>query len=172
VPVNKAGLVNEVKGRLGVSTAKARTMVDAVLEEIASAVAQGEAITMRGFGFTPESDRTWAAATDAVTKPKAEGRARKAAARKTVRAAEPVAPTEPQLVPYEPMHDPAADALVAVAAEQSRPEMVAEPFDESSRVVATMPEPELQEEPDTLAYSTGEADTDESIGDLTGGEPR
>jgi hypothetical protein len=70
------------------------------------------------------------------------------------------------------MHDPAADALVAVAAEQSRPEMVAEPFDESSRVVATMPEPELQEEPDTLAYSTGEADTDESIGDLTGGEPR
>jgi nucleoid DNA-binding protein len=182
VPVNKAGLVNEVKGRLGVSTAKARTMVDAVLEEIASAVAQGEAITMRGFGFTPESDKAWAAATDSVTKPKAKSQAKKTAARTPARARteaaaparteeQPAAPTEPEVVPYEPMHDPAADAIAAVAAEQSRPEMVAEPFDESTRVVPTMPEPELLAEPDTLAYSTGDADTDESIRDLTSGDP-
>ncbi|MDX6202810.1 MAG: Bacterial DNA-binding protein [Frankiales bacterium] len=178
--MNKAGLVNEVKARLGVSTAKARTMVDAVLEEIASAVAQGEAITMRGFGFTPESDKAWAAATDSVTKPKAKSQAKKTAARTPARARteetapaqaeEPVAPTEPQVVPYEPMHDPAADAVAAAAAEQSRPEMAAEPFDQSTRVVPTMPEPELLAEPDTLAYSTGDADTDESIRDLTGGE--
>jgi hypothetical protein len=60
--------------------------------------------------------------------------------------------------------------VAAAAAEQSRPEMAAEPFDQSTRVVPTMPEPELLAEPDTLAYSTGDADTDESIRDLTGGE--
>jgi nucleoid DNA-binding protein len=176
--VNKTGLVNEVKDRLGVSTARARTMVEAVVEEIASAVAQGEAVTMRGFGFTPESDKTWAAATDSVTGPKAGSKAKKAVARKTAApatspaattapAAEPVMPTEPQVVPYEPMHDPAADALAAVAAEQARPEMVAEPFDQSTRIVPTMPEPELLEAPDTLAYSSGDADPDETIGERT-----
>jgi hypothetical protein len=66
------------------------------------------------------------------------------------------------------MHDPAADALAAVAAEQSRPEMVAEPFDESTRVVPSMPEPELLAAPDTLAYSSGDADPDETIGERTG----
>jgi nucleoid DNA-binding protein len=170
--VNKTGLVNEVKDRLGVSTAKARTMVDAVVEEIAAAVAQGEAITMRGFGFTPESDKTWAAATDSVTRPKAGSRAKKTAARRIAPApapaAEPATPIEPNVVPYEPMHDPTADALAAVAAEQSRPEMVAEPFDESTRVVPSMPEPELLEAPDTLAYSSGDADPDETIGERTG----
>jgi hypothetical protein len=186
VPVNKTGLVNEVKDRLGVSTARAKTVVDAVFDEIAAALAQGEAITLRGFGFTPDSDKAWAAATDQVAKPKPAakqasakqapakkaaangGPAKKAAARP--RAAEPVAvaPVEPHVVPYEPMHDPAADAAAAAAAEQARPELVAEPWDESTRVVASMPEPELLAEPDTLAYSSGEADTDESIGDLTG----
>jgi nucleoid DNA-binding protein len=183
VPVNKTGLVNEVKDRLGVSTAKAKTIVEAVVGEIASAVAQGEAITMRGFGFTPESDKNWAAATDKVTKPSAGKPAKKAAARKLAApaapaaevapaesnvAAEPTTPTEPHIVPYEPMRDPDADALAAVAAEQARPELVAEPFDESTRVVSTMPEPELLEEPDTLAYSSGDADPDETIGERTG----
>lgn len=165
--MNKTGLVNEVKDRLGVSTAKARTMVDAVVGEIAAAVAQGEAITLRGFGFTPESDKTWAAATDSVSAPKKSGPARKTAARRSAPTPEPAAPTEPHLVPYEPMHDPVADALAAVAAEQSRPEMVAEPFDESTRVVPTMPEPELLAAPDTLAYSSGDANPDETIGERT-----
>jgi nucleoid DNA-binding protein len=175
VPVNKTGLVNEVKDRLGVSTAKAKTIVEAVVEEIASAVAQGEAITMRGFGFTPESDKNWAAATDKVTKPGAGTPAKKAATRKLAAPAAPAAepttsaaPTEPHIVPYEPMRDPDADAIAAAAAEQARPELVPEPYDESSRVVSTMPEPELVAEPATLAYSSGDADPDETIGERTG----
>jgi nucleoid DNA-binding protein len=174
VPVNKTGLVNEVKDRLGVSTAKAKTIVEAVVEEIASAVAQGEAITLRGFGFTPESDKNWAAATDKVTKPGTGTPAKKAATRKLAAspavdvAPTPAEPTEPHVVPYEPLRDPDADALAAVAAEQARPEQVAEPYDESTRVVSTMPEPELLQEPDTLAYSSGDADPDETIGERTG----
>lgn len=190
--MNKTGLVNEVKDRLGVSTAKARTIVEAVVGEIASAVAQGEAITMRGFGFTPESDKNWAAATDKVTKPTARKPAKKAAPRQLAApAAAPLAdagsapaesttqttaagpttaaaPSEPHIVPYEPVRDPDADALAAVAAELARPEPVAEPFDQSTRIVSTLPEPELVEEPDTLAYSSGDADPDETIGERTG----
>jgi hypothetical protein len=181
VPVNKTGLVNEVKDRLGVSTAKAKTIVEAVVEEIAAAVAQGEAITMRGFGFTPESDKNWAAATDKVTKPGAGPAAKKAAARRLAAPAappttsaepttpaEPATPTEPHVVPYEPLRDPDADAIAAAAAEQARPELVPEPYDESTRIVSTMPEPEMLAEPDTLAYSSGDADPDETIGERTG----
>jgi len=64
------------------------------------------------------------------------------------------------------MHDPAADALAAVAAEQSRPPVVAEP-DLTERIVATQPEPALVEQPDTVVYSSGTASTDETIGELT-----
>ena len=184
--MNKTGLVNEVKDRLGVSTAKAKTVVDAVFDELGAALAKGEAITLRGFGFTPESDKNWAAATDSVKAPakssnksssaksssakataakSAEARAKTSAASRPV---EVVPATEPQLVPYEPMHDPAADALAAVAAEQARPQMTSDPYDQSTRVVATMPEPELLAEPDTLAYTSGDADPDETIGERTG----
>jgi nucleoid DNA-binding protein len=229
VPVNKTGLVNEVKTQLGVSTAKARSLVDTVFEEMAAAVRHGDAITLRGFEFTPESDEPAAAdgakpqarktastaraadstgdetGTDAAagsSRPRknaaSRGRASKEAAstsrpRKDVASPArprkrpapaapartatgssptavnpPAAPQEPQVVPYEPLRDPVEDALAAVAAEQSRPEPAADPIGESPRVISTMPEPELQAAPDTLAYSSGEADTDESIGELTG----
>jgi hypothetical protein len=221
LPVNKTALVNEVKERLGVSTARARSVVDTVLDEMQAAMAQGQKVTLRGLGvleqvkdgtstvlgFTPAKAlaETWKDATDdpgprqtkpAASKPAAsKAAASKAAAskapaskaaapkaaatrtatkksapaaRKTASAAPPVEPTEPNVVPYEPMHDPVADALAAVAAEQSRPELPPQAIGISPRVVSTMPEPELQAEPDTLAYSSGEADTDESIGDLTG----
>lgn len=72
------------------------------------------------------------------------------------------------MVPYEPMHDPAADALAAVAAEQSRPAVVVEDVP-TERVVATQPEPPLVEQPDTVVYSSGDADTTETIGELTQG---
>jgi hypothetical protein len=66
------------------------------------------------------------------------------------------------------MHDPALDALAAVAAEQSRPLVASEP-DLSERLVATQPEPELVGQPDSVVYSSGGADTVETIGELTGG---
>ncbi len=181
--MNKTGLVNEVKSQLGVSTAKAKSLVDAIFDEMAAALSHGEAITLRGFGFTPDSDRAWQAATDTVSKPRgsadkttgskasesksASGSASGSASEPTAHRPAVAAPVEPHLVPYEPMHNPVEDALAAVAAEASRPEMVADPIGETSRVIASMPEPELIAAPDTLAYSSGSADTDETIGELT-----
>src|SRR5205823_3765 len=67
--------------------------------------------------------------------------------------------------PYEQPRDLAAESMAAAEAEQERPLQPDEPID--LRVLPTMPEPELQAEPATLAYSSGDADTDETIGDLT-----
>jgi hypothetical protein len=68
------------------------------------------------------------------------------------------------VVPYEPVHDPLADAVAAAQAEQDRPAVETEPV---GRLLAAQPEPALEIEPDTVAYSSGDADTDETIGDLT-----
>ena len=151
--MNKSDLVDEVKSRLDVSGRRARTLVDAVLEEMRNAVAEGQSLTLRGLGFTPDKElaEVWA---DATERPD--------------RATTVAKPTEPELVPYEPARDPAADALAAVAAEQARPVGVDEPVD--LRVLPTMAEPELLAEPDTLVYTSGDADTDETIGDLTAGQ--
>jgi Bacterial DNA-binding protein len=147
--VNKTGLVDEVRDRLGVSATRAKALVDAVIAEMRSAVAEGQSLTLRGLGFTPDQQLrdTWAAATDSPD--------------------QVAVPMEPAVVPYDPPRDPEADAIAAVAAEQGRPVQPEEPVD--VRLVATMPEPELPAEPATLAYSSGEADTDESIADLVAG---
>jgi nucleoid DNA-binding protein len=143
--VNKSGLVDEVKDKLDVSRSRAKDLVDAVLEEMRNAVAEGQSLTLRGLGFTPDKQlvETWAKATDRP---------------------EVVTTTEPTVVPYDPPRDPDADAVAAAAAELRRPQLPEEPVD--LRILPTMPEPELQAEPAALAYSSGDADTDETIGDL------
>jgi hypothetical protein len=143
--VNKSGLVNEVKDTLDVSRSRAKDLVEAVLEEMRNALAEGQSLTLRGLGFTPDKQltETWANATD---RPDA------------------VTPTEPTVVPYDPPRDPDADAIAAAEAELRRPAQPEQPID--LRIVPTMPEPELLAEPATLAYSSGDADTDETIGDL------
>jgi len=148
--VNKAGLVDEVKDRLDVSRRLAKELVDAVLEEMRSAVAEGQSLTLRGLGFTPDEElrKVWSQATERPDSP-----------------APVQAPTQPETVPYEPQPDPDGDALAAVAAEQSRPVQPA--VDTDGPLVRGMPEPELVTEPDTLAYSSGDATTDETIGELT-----
>lgn len=72
------------------------------------------------------------------------------------------------MVPYEPLRDPAVDAIAAVAAEESRPAVDVE-TDETERLLPTQPEPEIAAEPDTVVYSSGDADTVETIGELTQG---
>lgn len=142
--------MDEVKERLDVTSKRARTLVEAVIDEMRHAVAEGQSITLRGLGFTPDKElrETWAAATD--------GPDHAAVA------------TDPAVVPYDPSRDPDADAIAAAAAEQGRPVQPEEPTE--ARLLPTMPEPELLAEPSTLVYSSGDADTDESIGDLLAGQ--
>jgi nucleoid DNA-binding protein len=143
--VNKSGLVDEVKNTLDVSRSRAKDLVEVVLEEMRNAVAEGQSLSLRGLGFTPDKQLV-------ETRAKAPDRPEVATG------------TEPTVVPYDPPRNPDADAVAAAAAELSRPPQPQEPID--LRIVPTMPEPELIAEPAALAYSSGDADTDESIGDL------
>ena len=200
--MNKSGLVDEVKERLGVSAARARALVDAVLEEMQDALARGQKVTLRGLGvlelvedgtgtvlrFEPAralseaTDRGTGTSTPAKKAPakkapvknapakktpatKEAAKARKAAARKAAPVPPPVA-TEPQVVPYEPLHDPAADALAAVAAERRRPVVSAEP-EPTDPLLPGDVVPPVDEQPDTLVYTSGDAATNETIGELT-----
>ena len=92
--MNKSGLVDEVKNTLDVSRSRAKDLVEVVLEEMRNAVAEGESLSLRGLGFTPDKQlvETWAKATD-----RPEG----------------ATPTEPTVVPYDPPRDPDADAVAA-----------------------------------------------------------
>jgi hypothetical protein len=148
--MNKSSLIGEVKDRLDVTGARAKTLVEAVLDEMRHAVEQGQSLTLRGLGFTPDRELrdTWAAATE-----------------RPDTAPAPDAVHEPTVVPYDPPRDPLADAVAAAAAEQGRPHQPEVVVD--LRVLPTMAEPELLAKPATLAYSSGEADTDETIADLT-----
>ena len=223
--MNKSGLVDEVKERLGVSAARARTLVDAVLEEMQEALARRQKVSLRGLGVLElvedgtgtvlrfEPARALSEATDrgtgtsvpakkapvkkapakktpatkgaAKTAPARKAPAKKAPAKKApakkapakkapakkapAKKAAPVPPpvaTEPQVVPYEPLHDPAADALAAVAAEQRRPVVSAEP-DLTDPLLPGEVVPPVDEQPDTLVYTSGDAATNETIGELT-----
>lgn len=236
--MNKSGLVNAVKDQLGVSTGRAKAIVDAVLEEVENAVAAGQKVSLRGLGvfervsegsvpvpvFRPAKALTDAAAgaaggiagaaggiagaaggiaeaagnvarrlrgqddeaptpvrdddpptsadagTSAATAfrpargkppgapatrpaagraaPAKKSAARKTAAKKAAGRPGPSSGTTPEVVPLEPLHDPAADALAAVNAELARPvpgEVAAGPA--SNDVELAGPE-----EPDTVVY--------------------
>jgi DNA-binding protein HU-beta len=55
--VNKSELAGAIAGRLGVSRKDATAAVDAVLEEITTAVAQGEKVSLTGFGVFDKKER-------------------------------------------------------------------------------------------------------------------
>ncbi|MGH3430707.1 MAG: HU family DNA-binding protein [Mycobacteriales bacterium] len=55
--VNKAELAGAIAGRLGVSRKDATAAVDAVFDEITSAVAKGEKVSLTGFGVFDKKER-------------------------------------------------------------------------------------------------------------------
>jgi len=48
--MNKAELVNEVSGEVGLSKRETRKVVDAIIETIGDTLAKGEKVTLVGFG--------------------------------------------------------------------------------------------------------------------------
>ena len=143
--MNKSGLVDEVKDRLDVSRSRAKTLVETVLDEMRNAVAEGQSLSLRGTGL----------------------HARQAARRDLGQRDRPTcepAPTEPDRRPVRPAARPGRGRGCRRRGRAAAAGPAGRAID--LRVLPTMPEPELQVEPDTLAYSSGEADTDETIGDL------